>query len=96
MYTLTQWIMRTASLDYCGDQDILQMHQELHNDFGEAPTEGIVGCEQAIVTEMQKRSFEHRHFDALSKAAGTLRQISTRWVPICGARFVCKMVWSPL
>lgn len=72
--TLSIWIRRMDYDDWSwlSNSELLGDHQELHRDFGEKPNEEIIPIEQRIAYEMRRRGFEHRHVDALAKAASTI------------------------
>jgi hypothetical protein len=53
-------------------EDVLQLHQELHRQFGDDPTDEAIEAEQAFVVRMRSNGIEHRHTDALAKKSGTI------------------------
>lgn len=71
---LAEWIRRMDWDDWAwiGDNELLQDHQALHRDYGDAPIEDVIPIEQRIAYEMRRRGFEHRHTDKLSQEARTL------------------------
>jgi hypothetical protein len=72
--TLTQWVKLLSDYDltwYWSIEDLVDLHRELHKEYGDDPNEAIIEGEQHLSNILRGYGVEHRYDDALSVKAGT-------------------------
>lgn len=74
MRSIEGWVRSLGQEELSWMYDIQQMialHQELHQQFGDSPNEALIPGEQRISEMLRSWGVEHRYEDKLSKDAGT-------------------------
>ena len=66
------WLRLQGEFNWYYDMEgILRLHSLLHAQYGEDPVDEIIPVEQELSLMMRTSGYEHRHDDALSRAAAT-------------------------
>jgi len=75
MRSIENWVRSLGQEELSWQYDIqalIALHQELHQQFGDKPSEAIIPGEQRLSELLRGWGIEHRYEDKLSKDAGTL------------------------